>query len=274
MTRFQAFFKVITWHVVVLGLLFLFPLIKGCEWFEKKEQIITVDLASIPLPPPPEVEEPEPEDPREEEAYAEATPVPVPTATPQPTPTPQATATPQAEATPVPTSTPQPASTPKPQPTPTPKSKLLTPEQIRARIMQQQNQTPVVAVPTLSPQQIEAMMGSGLPTVGGAGGASVGAGNGATVNFGGVSSELYNRLFSAWQQPTQLSSNSGLYAIASVEVLRSGNIGNSRIIRRSGNSEFDQSVLKALSVVKFAKPLPDSYDGSSRTFEIEFKFPQ
>ena len=273
MTRFQVFLRVVFFHTLLLGLIVLVPLLKGCEWFPKKEQIITVDLASLPLPPPPadDPEDPVDEEEDPEDLISEATPVPQPTATPPPAPT--ATVP---EATPTPEATPVPTSTPRPQPTPTPKWKAATPEEIAERIRnQQQNIDPPVAVPTMSSQQIQDMISRGLPTVSGGGGTSMGQGNpGNGVNFGGVESELQRRLYSAWVQPIHLSANAGLNAVASVKVHKNGNIGSSRILRSSGNLEFDESVKRALSVVKFAKPLPPDYNGSEYTIETTFSFSQ
>ena len=259
MSRFQVFLKVLFYHALVLGMIVLLPFLKSCEWFPKKEQIITVDLASLPPPPPPVEDPPVEEDDPQEEAISEATPEPAPTPTATPLP--------------APTSTPSPTATPKP--TPTPKSPLQTANQIRARIQNQQNPAPPVAVATLSPAQIQAMISQGLPTGGGGSGTAIGPVNGgAGVNMGGVSSELRNRLYTAWQQPVHLSGNAGIRAIASVKVLRSGQIGTARILRGSGNTEFDTSVEKALSAVKFAKALPDGYVGDACTFEIEFNLTQ
>ena len=272
MSRFQVFLRVLFCHVLVLGMIIMIPLMKGCDFFPEKEQIITVDLASLPLPPPPEEDppdEPEAEEP-DENRIPEATPKPAPS----PTPPPQPTATPAPEAIAIPTSTPAPTATPKPQPTPTPTSALLTPEQIRARIADQQTPPPPPAAPTLTPQQIRELISQGLPPAGGTGTAVGPIPPGAGVNFGGVSGELQRRLYSAWDQPMHLSATSGIHAIASVVVLKNGTIRSGRILRSSGNAEFDASVQRALSSVKFAKELPESYRGSDYTFEIEFNLAQ
>ncbi|MDF3128154.1 TonB family protein [Kiritimatiellaeota bacterium B1221] len=270
MTRFQVFVRVICFHAILLGLIGVLPLLKSCEWFPEKEQIITVDLGALPLPPPPDkAPEPPPQE-EEPDLVGAATPVPQPTATPPPA----ATSTPLPEATPAPTSTPVPTATPRPQPTPTPKWKAATPEEIAARIRQsQQNIDPPAAVPTMSPQQIQDMISQGLPARGS--GAGMVSGNpGAGVNLGGVDAEVHKRMFSAWEQPLHLSANAGLTAVASVNVQRNGNISSSRILRSSGNLEFDASVKRALSAVKFAKALPPDYSGAVYTIEITFGFSQ
>ncbi len=271
MTRFQVFVRVVAFHALILGLIVILPLLKGCEWFPKKEQIITVDLGSLPLPPPPdEAQEDPPEEDEPEDLISEATPVPKPTATPPPA----ATATPVPTMTPMPEATPVPTATPRPQPTPTPEWKATTAEEIEERIRNmQQDIDPPVAAPTMSPQQIQDMISQGLPA--GGTGAGVAAGNpGAGVNLGGVDAEVHKRMFSAWEQPIHLSANAGLKAVASVNVQKNGNISSSRILRSSGNIEFDESVKRALSVVKFAKPLPPDYSGSVYNIEITFGFSQ
>lgn len=255
MSRFGVFLKVALFHGIILGVILLIPLLKSCELFPEKEQIITVDLGALP-PPPPQKEDPPPkEDPVEKEVISEATPVPTPKALPTPT------------ATPAPEPTRVPTATPRPQPTPTPKPvwRARTPEEVRARIMQNQP-APPAPVPTMSPQQISNLLSQGLPT--GGGGAATGPASQGAVNFGGVSSELYKRLYSAWDQPTHIAS--GLKVLASVQVMKSGHIGRTSILKSSGNADLDASVKRALSSVRFAKPLPESYGGDNRTFEIEF----
>jgi TonB family protein len=122
----------------------------------------------------------------------------------------------------------------------------------------------------MTQEQIREMIAQGLPT-GGGGGSSGGAmSGGGTASIAGVQAELSRRLDSAWIQPRHLSGNSGLKVIASVDVQRDGHIRGSRILTRSGNAELDRSVQDALSVVKFAMPLPSSYSGAHHTFEIEF----
>lgn len=191
----------------------------------------------------------------------EATPPPAPTPTPPPEPEPAPTATP----------VPAPTATPRPAPTPTPRPPLLTPEQIRARIQNQQPSPPEPPPPNnLTPEQIRALISQGLPA-GGGGGASGGSTGGSNrVSMEGVEAELYKRLYRAWDQPRHLGALSGRKVVASVDVQKDGKLRNSRIIRRSGNAEFDESVQKALSTVTFAKPLPSTYSGSQHTVEIEF----
>lgn len=125
----------------------------------------------------------------------------------------------------------------------------------------------------MSPEQLRALLEAGVPA-GGSGGGTVTGNPGAGVNFGGVEAAVQSRLDSAWKQPIHLSAASGLYAVGEVIVQRNGNIGSSRIIRPSGNAEFDSSVQQALDAVRFAKPLPDDYSGSAYSIKTTFRLTQ
>lgn len=259
--------KVILAHVALLILLVVLPLLRSCPWFKKPPlETIEIDLSSLPPPPPPP-DSREQEEEEEESVIPDATPIP--TAQPTARPTPTATPTPAPEATVVPTATPRPF----PTPTPTPKPRYLTPEEIRARIEQQQNDPePLPTARPLSPEELRQMMGQGLPPVSDPGQIGPGAGGGsAGVSFGGVASVLKNKLYSAWNQPRNLSAASGVEGTAEVVVSKDGRISSARLKERSGITEFDRSVEAALSSVTFAKPLPAEYDGASRTFLIVFE---
>ncbi|MEX2606394.1 MAG: TonB family protein [Kiritimatiellia bacterium] len=269
MSKTHTLLKVLLLHGLLVGVLLLVPTLKGCRLFPKEEEIITIDLSGMDLPAPePEVEEIlEPEPDEEENVIPEATPVPVPTPTPPPEAAPTATPLPSPTATPAPA----PTATPRPAPTPTPRPALLTPEQIRDRIQNQQPTPPRPdPPPAMSPEQIRALIAQGLPTGGSGGGTGGGTAGPNAVSKAGVEAELSKRLYSAWDQPRHLGAMSGRKVVASVDVQRDGTLRNSRIIRRSGNAEYDQSVQNALSLVTFAKPLPSSYSGSHHTVEIEF----
>jgi TonB family protein len=259
MTRWESIWKVALLHLLIVMALTLVPLLKSCKLFKPEEVVMTVDLSSLPPAPPPEPEQPaEPEDPEEEAIVPQATPRP----TPVPTAAPAATATPAP--TPVPTATPR----PQPTPTPTPKTRLLTPEEIRERIAQQQEQ-PVAPVPTLSPEEIAKRFKEGLPTSPGVSGAGrPGAGGGVAI--GTVKSDLDARLDAAWRQPTGLGASAGLVVEVSVRVERDGRISSARISKASGQPDMDASVSAALRKVTRVRPFPSDYRGSGETFEYQF----
>lgn len=250
--------KVLLAHAALLALFIVVPLLQNCRWFRKPPvETIEIDLASLPPPPAP------PEPPVTEEEPDEEV---IPEHTPAPTPRPQVTPTPEPARTPEPTATPRPA----PTPTPTPKSRYLTPEEIRRRIQSQDSSPePPPAAPTLSPEQIRAQMAQGLPTGGGVSVPSGPAGGG--VNFSSVAGVLQRKLYSAWMQPRHLSAASGVKATAEVEVARDGRVVSTGFVVRSGDEEFDQTVRSALSSVSTASPLPDEFEGTSETFQIEFE---
>jgi len=261
MTRTEVFVRVMFVHALVVGVLVLFPLLRGCDWFERDEKIISVDLGALPpLPPdPPEASDPEDEVSDEEEdalPLATARPTPRPTAEPASTPTPA----------------PRPTATPRPAPTPTPSWRAKTPEEIRREIQQRNNPAPPPAAPTLSPEQIRDMIADGLPSnTGGAAGSAGGASGGAEVSFDEVTRDLYAKLYSAWRQPVGLSSASAGTVTVSVVVRKNGDLVSSRIVEPSGNAEMNASVQRALDSVTSVRPLPAEYTGATRTFQIDYK---
>ncbi|MCI5132733.1 MAG: TonB C-terminal domain-containing protein [Candidatus Electrothrix sp. EH2] len=64
---------------------------------------------------------------------------------------------------------------------------------------------------------------------------------------------LKGRVSSHWQLPEIVNKNSGLSAVVALTVRRDGTIEDMWIERRSGDSFFDQSVIKAL---KNSEPFP------------------
>jgi TonB family protein len=269
MNRRVLFLKVVLVHVVFVLALAVFPLMSSCQWFKPvEEQTMSVDLSALPPLPEPPVEPDEPEvDPEEDAVIPDATPVPtaMPTATP--------TLAPEAEPTaaPAPTATARPTATPKPQPTPTPKSRLLTPEEIRRRIEQNQNPQPVATRRPLTAEEVAAQMGSGLPSGNSGGGSLPGTGQGNRVSIGTVKEELDLRLYQAWTQPPTVSSALGLTVDVSVRVEPDGQISAARILKASGHPEMDASVRKALELVRRVRAFPSEYSGSGETFDYTFR---
>ena len=266
MNRMGIFWRVLGLHLVLLAALGLIPLIGSCTWFQREEVVMTVDLSSLPPPAPPEESPRDPEDEEPEEALTAATPRPtaVPTATPDPRSTP--TPAPEPTSTPRPTATPRPA----PTPTPTPKSRLLTAEDIRRRIEQENASSTPVPVATVDPDRIRAELGEGLRG-GSSAGTTAGSGRGNGVAIGSVKSELDARLDAAWQKPPGLGAGSNLFVDVSVRVERDGRISATRILKPSGHPALDASVIAALNRVRRVRAFPAEYSGGGETFDYRFQ---
>ncbi len=270
MNRMEIFWRVLLIHVAFVICLVVFPMIRSCNWFQKEQVIMTIDLSAMEFPSPPEDVEQEPEEDLENDnVIPTETPVPtpqptaVPTATP--TPRPEATATPQ----PAPTATPRPTATPQPRPTPTPSWVPRTPQQIREEMLREQRQT-ADPRPTMTAEQLRQMMGQGFelnPTGNGSGSHS---GGGGGVSVATVKQDLKSRLHDAWNQP-RTGDALGLQVEVSVRVDRDGRISSSRILKASGHPGMDQSVQQALNRVQRVRSYPPEYRGSGETFTFTLR---
>lgn len=76
------------------------------------------------------------------------------------------------------------------------------------------------------------------------------------------------KLYDAWLQPSEL--DRGLTAVVEIRIERNGSVSRRQMIRPSGNSAMDSSIMKALNAVTRIRPLPSSYSGSYRDVEVEF----
>jgi len=261
MNRMEIFWRVLLIHVALVVCLVVFPMISSCNWFERDEVVMTVDLSAMNFPPS-EEDRQEPDEVEEGDTIPIETPVP----TPQPTAVPTATPTPRPEATatpaPAPTATPRPTSTPIPRPTPTPSWRARTPEEIR-RAAQENNTQQVAPRPTMSAEELRRMMGEGLPTHSGGSGTQGGSGGG--VSIATVEQDLTARVDAAWAQPRSADAQ-GLEVEVSIRVAPDGRISSSRILKASGHAAMDQSVQQALNRVQRVRSFPPEYRGSGETF--------
>ncbi len=81
---------------------------------------------------------------------------------------------------------------------------------------------------------------------------------------------VWNKVRSNWSYPDILAAKQSLEAVVLVTVTSEGQIRDSRLLKRSGNSLFDQSVLRA---VKLSEPLPPFPEGYvKRMEELELRF--
>jgi len=79
------------------------------------------------------------------------------------------------------------------------------------------------------------------------------------------------RMYQAWAQPSELAGSAGLRAEVEIRVERSGTITRRRMVRPSGNTVMDQSVMRAVESVSTLKELPPGYGGAYKDITIEFE---
>jgi TonB family protein len=104
-----------------------------------------------------------------------------------------------------------------------------------------------------SPVQISEMRGPG----------------GGGIPYAGFNDALVSAYMRAWLIPDDLASSSAKVKVT-VTLSRDGRVISSRIQSRSGNSELDASVQRALDKVNFVAPFPDSVKDAQKTFWLEF----
>lgn len=185
--------------------------------------------------------------------------------TPRPTPTP----------TPRPTPTPTPAPTPTPRPTPAP-----TPPPQITREQFEREHGPIRPTRTTAPPPRQPPVNIELPTfdtrpmreafsaMSSADQAALAgmsrADQQAAASFGQA---LLARLNAAWNRPPELSGQD-LAAEVSFRVQRDGTLSNYRIVRSSGNSTFDASVLAVFQTVQRVSAPPR---GADAAYSITFR---
>jgi len=79
------------------------------------------------------------------------------------------------------------------------------------------------------------------------------------------------RMYEAWNQPSELSGTAGLRTTVEIRVSRDGTITGRNMVHSSGNPVMDESVMRAVAAVSQLKPLPAQYTGSHRDITIEFE---
>ena len=90
---------------------------------------------------------------------------------------------------------------------------------------------------------------------------------GGGVAYGNIKSAIYSRYFDAWKVPDGAPD---LNVFVTITLARDGTVVSARITDRSGNSELDNSVQKALDRVPFVAPLPESDTQETREFSFGF----
>ncbi len=145
---------------------------------------------------------------------------------------------------------------PPPEPTPRPRVQRST-ERVRRDIP-----PPEPAPPRFDPEELRRQLEGAVETTP--------AQSGATQDdLAWYYSLIHQTLYQAWEQPGAVLP--GTTATARIRVARDGSVTSRELVRRSGNSAMDQSVLRALQAVTRLRPLPRDIPGAHHDFTIEFE---
>jgi len=226
-------------------------------------ELVTPDSTPQPHTPKPEVT-PKPETPRLSTPRP-ATPKPTPHHTPKPKP-----ATPK--------STPK----PKPKATPsedqgdeaTPKPKTAADTKLKDTFKEAKNEGAhddadgTADSPGATPGKSG---GNGSGTGNGKGSGKAGGGSG-TSQFGWYFSMIHDRFHSRWDQPTSIDrSGQDIVTTLKIKIAKDGTILSREIVKSSGETVMDQSVMTAAERVQQIDPLPAGL-GNGDTYEVNIAF--
>ncbi len=215
-----------------------------------------------PRPPdPPDVPPPPPTQPPSELVTARATPVPTPAPPATPKATPKVTPKPTPKATPKPTPKPTLKATPKPTPRATPKPKA-TPGAAKSG--------------TNASGESGAGKGNAQGTGKGTGKTGSGPGSGEPSEFGAYRSQIRDRFYQEWQQPTSIVRSSADFVTRlKIRIGKDGTILNREVTISSGNTLMDDSVMTGAQKVEKIAPLPAGITtGDYYEVSIDFKLDQ
>ena len=173
--------------------------------------------------------------------------------------------------TPEPASIPEPAKEPAPKPEPAKSEPAMRPKPVE----RQTNRVVKTAAAPALPKQpalpteesIKAILTAGVPE---SGPIVLDTGESNPV-LGAYYQQVYDRMYSAWNQPSQLKSLPGLSADIRIVVEPDGKITGRTKIRGSGNELMDESAMNAVQSVRTLPPLPREFRSAREivvTFEI------
>lgn len=78
-------------------------------------------------------------------------------------------------------------------------------------------------------------------------------------------------MYDVWQQPSGLSASAGLVTTVSIRVARDGSILSRKLVKGSGHSIMDDSVMAAANAVSRLKPLPATFSGKHKDITVYFE---
>lgn len=126
----------------------------------------------------------------------------------------------------------------------------------------------------LSENEIKKMLGEGvassvspLPGVG----SGTGMGGGTPHPYAWYLNQVRTAMYEAWQQPSSLIGKKGLVTTVEIRVQRAGQIIGKKIVTPSGNTQMDDSVLRALEAVTRLPELPAGFGGLYKDISIDFE---
>lgn len=128
----------------------------------------------------------------------------------------------------------------------------------------------------LSENEIKRMLGAGvaatassLPGIGsGVGGTG---GGGTPLPYAWYYNQVKSAMYEAWQQPSSLIGAKGLVTSVEIRVQRDGQVTAKKIVAPSGNTQMDESVLRALEAVSRLPELPAGLGGLYKDITIDFE---
>lgn len=145
---------------------------------------------------------------------------------------------------------------PAPEPPPRPRVERST-ERVR-----RETAPPEPQQPRMTPEQIRQRLEQAVPT-------SVTSSSATPDDLAWYYSLMHQTLYQAWEQPGSVLP--GTTASARIRVRRDGTITRRDLVRRSGNSAMDDSIMRALESVSRLSPLPRDIEGAHHVFTIEFE---
>jgi TonB family protein len=112
-----------------------------------------------------------------------------------------------------------------------------------------------------------------VPMSGGGGGVGLGAGNPFGSQFGWYAKLISERVSAKWRtQEIDARLTEAPPVTVTFEILRDGTVRNVTVLRTSGNYALDTSTRRAVIEASPLPPLPDGFQRSSATVEIQFQF--
>lgn len=225
-----------------------------------------------PLPPPDPVPEPPKaaSEPSTELAAPKATPPPT---TPEPATPKPATPKPATPKPSTPTPKPKPKATPKstpkksasPKPSSSPKASAKASPKPAAKTDGEGNKTKP------GEQKTDGTKGPGVGEAKGKGTEGTGPGAGKPSDFGWYFGGLRDRYYAVWAPPS-VPDAATLVVTLKIRVKRDGTVLSHELVKSSGNSLMDGSVLDAAQQVTKIDPLPPGFGGQQDPVEIPINF--
>jgi TonB family protein len=126
----------------------------------------------------------------------------------------------------------------------------------------------------LSESEIKKMLGEGVansaspsPGIG----SGTGPGGGTPMPYAWYLNQIRAVMYEAWQQPSALIGKKGLVTTVEIRVQRDGRITAKKIATPSGNTQMDDSVLRALEEVAQLPELPAGFGGLYKDITVDFE---